>query len=110
MFVSLLSRVITRAPKLIRETPPPQKIFREHWDNDLKNWTDLKEEITSKVESEIKRRVLPTSLPSGEEDLKLYYADLTRLINDAWNRSWRNMRHARNIKEGKARKSTSSFR
>lgn len=57
------------------------------------------------------KRVLVSLRPQEKEAQEEFDACLIRLINDAWKRSWRNMRHAINTKEKQQekRKSMSFF-
>lgn len=82
-----------------------QKIFRDNWDHDIKDWTNLSPEVTEKVDEIIKQQVLVYKIPVDEEEKKLYYTELKRLINSAWRKSWSNMRHAINEKRKKDMKS-----
>lgn len=71
----------------------------------------LSDEIIAGAENDIRKRILPSLVPQDDKERERFYACLTPLINDAWNRSWRNMRHEMNRKkQGKAQKSKPSFK
>lgn len=82
-----------------------QKIFRDNWDHKVENWVNLSPEVTDKVEETIKQQILIYTIPVDEEEKKLYYAELKRLINSAWRKSWSNMKHAKNEMRKKNRNS-----
>lgn len=81
-----------------------QRIFRSNWHFGMESWMSLDETIIQHVSLDIQRRVLPELVPRDEKERKEFYRILGRLINDAWDKSWRNMMHEEARRERELRK------